>query len=116
MTYANPERRRDLIRGLRDLAGLLESSPDIPAPYMLDVLVFPLDGTDTEMCAEVDRAAALLGVTVDDERAGFGHYTASRDFGSVQYRMVAIPSRTRAHYDARNSYAGNVIITADEEG
>ena len=115
MTYANPERRRELICGLRDLAGLLESCPDIPAPYTLDVLVFPPDGTDREMCAEVDRVAALLGVIADDERAEYGHYTASRDFGPVQYRMVAIPSRTRAHYDARNSYAGNVI-TADQEG
>lgn len=97
MTYANPERRRELIRGLRELAALLESCPDIPAPYTLDALVFPPDGPDQEICSEVDRIAVLLGVTVDDQTASYGHYVASRSFGqTLHYRAVAIPLRARA--------------------
>jgi hypothetical protein len=109
MTYANQARRPDVIRGLRELAALLESCPDIPAPYTVDVLVFPPDATDTEICAEVDRIAALLGVIVQDATAQRPHYTASKSFGPVNYRAVAIPSRVRAYHDAQNSYAGNVM-------
>jgi hypothetical protein len=116
MTYAEPERRREMVNGLRELAGLLESCPDIPAPCTLDVLVFPPRGSDTGICAEIDRIAAILGVTVDDDTARYGHYTASKRFGPVAYQAVAIPSRTRAWYDARNSYAGNVTTAMDEEG
>ncbi len=115
MTYADPLRRPDLISGLRALADLLESCPEIPAPYAIDVLVFPPDGSDEDICAEIDRIAALLGTEINDRTAGYGHYTASRTFGRVQYRAVAIPSRTRAYYDAQNSYAGNVIPGTREE-
>ncbi len=115
MTYANPARRPGVIRGLRQLAALLESCPGIPAPYTLDVLVFPPDGTDTDICAEVDRIAALLGVAVQDATAQHAHYTASKSFGPVTYRAVAIPSRIRAYHDARNSYAGNVMPEKNQE-
>ena len=116
MTYADPERRRDMARGLRDFAGLLESCPDIPAPYTLDVLVFPPDGSDTGSRAEIDRIASILGVTATDETARHGHYTAPKSFGPMTYRAVAISSRSRAYHDARNSYAGNIIPAIDEEG
>ena len=115
MTYANPERRRDMARGLRGLAELLESCPGIPAPYTLDVLIFPPDGSDTGIRAEIDRIAALLGVTAKDETDRHGHYTASKGFGPVTYRAVAIPSRSRDYHKARNSYTGNVITAMDEE-
>jgi hypothetical protein len=115
MTYANPARRIDVIRGLRELAALLESCPDIPAPYTLDVLVFPPDGTDAEICAEVDRIAALLGIAVQDATARHAHYTATKGFGAVRYRAVAIPSRVRAYHDARNSYAADVMPGTKKE-
>jgi hypothetical protein len=115
MTYANQTKRPDVIRGLRELAVLLESCPELPAPYALDVLVFPPDGTDADICAEVDRIAALLGVAVQDATAQRAHYTASKSFGPVNYRAVAIPSRVRAYHDARNSYAGNVMPGNNEE-
>ncbi len=115
MTYANQARRPGVIRGLRELAALLESCPDLPAPYTLDVLVIPPDGADAEICAEVDRIASLLGVAVQDATAQRAHYTASKSFGPVSYRAVAIPSRVRAYHDARNSYAGNVMPGFSEE-
>jgi hypothetical protein len=115
MSYSDAEHRPSVIRGLRDLAVLLESCPGIPTPYTVEVLVFPPHGTDAEICAEVDRVAALLGVPVRDETAHHAHYTASQHFGSVEYRIVAIPSRIRAYHNAQNSYAGNVVPGVSEE-
>lgn len=109
MTYANPARRPGVIRGLRELAAMLESCPDIPAPYTVNVLVFLPDGTDSAIFAEVNRVAALLGVPVQDDTVQHAHYTASKSFGPVSYRAIAIPSRTRAYHEAQNSYAGNVM-------
>ena len=82
-----------MIRGLRELAALLESWPDLPAPYTVDVLVFPPDGTDAEICAEVDRIAALLGVAVQDATAQRAHYTASKSFraGQLPGRRHPVP-------------------------
>jgi hypothetical protein len=116
MTYADPLQRRDLIRGLRMLADLLESSPETPAPYSTDVLVFPPHGPDQDICAEIDRIAALIGAEPHDQTAEYGHYTASRSFGRVQYRAVAILSRTRAYHDAWASCSGSVIPDRSEEG
>ena len=115
MTYADPIRRCDLITGLRALANLLADSPQVPSPCNVNVLVFPADASDYDGRAEIDRIAGLLGVNVDDGTAEYGHYVASRVFGPVEYRAIFIPPRTRAHHDARNSYAGNVIPGTREE-
>ena len=115
MTYADPGRRRDLITGLRALAKFLEDSPLIPAPYCVDVLVFPPGALEEDGRAEIDRIAVLTGARIDDQAAEYGHYTASRVFGPVEYRAVFIPPRTRAYYDARGSYSGNVIPGPDQE-
>jgi hypothetical protein len=115
MTYAGPGWRRDLITGLRALAHFLEDSPQIPAPYSVDVLVFPPDAPDEDGRAEIDRIAVLTGARIDDRTAEYGHYTASRVFGPVEYRAVFIPPRTRAYYEARGSYSGSIIPGPDQE-
>ncbi len=116
MTYADPPQRRDLIHRLRMLADLLESCPEIPAPYATDVLVFPPDGPDEDICAEIDRIAVLIGTESHDQIAKYGHYTATRSFGRVQYRALAILSRTRASHDACASHSGSVIPDTPKEG
>jgi hypothetical protein len=116
MTYADPMRRCDLITGLHALANFLEDGPQVPAPYNVDVLVFPTDASDDEGRAEIDRIAGLIGVNVHDGTAEHDHYTASRIFGPVEYRAIFIPPRARAYYAARNSYSGNVIPGIPEEG
>ena len=83
--------RAELITGLLDLAVFLEFHPDIPAPHWADLLVFPADGTDDEKRAEIDAIAARIGAEAIEGQSG--HYSASRDFGPVQYRAVAIPNR-----------------------
>jgi hypothetical protein len=95
MSYANSEERAGLIAGLRELADFLDQNPEVPAPWRADVLVFPADGTDPEMFAEVDMIAAQIGTTASDADSPRGHYSAVRDFGPVQYRAVAIPRTAR---------------------
>ena len=93
--YANSYERSGPIAGLRNLAEFLAQNPQVPAPRRIDLLVFPPDGSDTEMFAEIDVIAAEIGVTATDADSPAGHYSAVRDFGPVQYRAVAIPHSAR---------------------
>ena len=93
--YANSYERSGLIAGLRNLAEFLAQNPQVPAPRRIDLLVFPPDGSDTEMFAEIDVIAAEIGATATDADSPAGHYSAVRDFGPVQYRAVAIPHSAR---------------------
>jgi hypothetical protein len=89
VSYANADERGRLIAGIRALAAFLQDHPDVPAPRWADVYVFPPRGTDEQMHAEIDQIAARIGTVVTDD-ADHGHYAASRHFGPVQYRAVAI--------------------------
>ena len=89
MSYANADERGRLIDGLRALAAFLQDHPAVPAPCWADVYVFPPCSTDEQMRAEIDQIAARIGTVVTDDTA-HGHYVASRHFGPVQYRAVAI--------------------------
>jgi hypothetical protein len=91
MTYADPTQRTALIGGLRTLADYLESNPEVPAPIFVDVLTFPSAGDWSAMHAEIDVIASRLTVIASDSYGG--HYVASRFFGPVEYRAVAIPRR-----------------------
>lgn len=93
--YANDQERVRLIAGLRDLAEFLAQNPQVPAPRYADLHVFPSRGTDAEMFAEVDVIAEQIGVTATQNDTPDGHYIASRYFGPVQYRAVAIPQAAR---------------------
>jgi hypothetical protein len=95
--YANSEERDRLIAGLRELAEFLDQNPQVPAPRSADLLVFPPNGTDAEMFAEIDAIAGHIGALASDADSPRGHYSAVREFGSVQYRTVAIPNRARDH-------------------
>lgn len=90
MTYANAEERDLFIAGLRDLATFIESNQDVPVPkYTTTVYVFPPNGSDPERRAEVDAAASLL--FTEARTTLVGHYEASRFFGPMEYKVVAIP-------------------------
>ena len=90
MTYADSSERAALISGLRGLADYLESNSQVPAPVYSTIYAFP-DGNWPTMCAEIDVIAALLGVAVG--LTGGGHYVATRYFGPIEYRAVAIPPK-----------------------
>ena len=91
MTYANPDQRQELITGLRALASFLEDNPEVPAPSFTDVLVFPPFSSDAEKRQEIDVIASRIGSGTETSRERH-HYTASRTFGPVEYRAVAIPA------------------------
>ena len=93
--YANSEERAGLIAGLRELAEYLDQNPDVPAPRWTDLLVFPPAGSDAEMFTEIDAIASRIGAAASDTDSPAGHYSASRDFGPVQYRAVTIPPAAR---------------------
>ena len=93
--HANYEERGRFTTGLRELADFLDQNPEVPVPWRADVIVFPAEGTDAEMFAEIDVIAAQIGVTASDADSPSGHYSAVRDFGPVQYRAVAIPHSAR---------------------
>ncbi len=61
MTYASATERQALISGLRELAGFLESNPDVPAPAYTGLLVFPPSAADDEKRREIDVIASLIG-------------------------------------------------------
>jgi hypothetical protein len=91
MTYADPTQRTELITGLRALADFLESNPEVPAPAYTDVLVFPPHADESENRREIDIIASRIESGIEISRT-HGHYMASRRFGSVEYRAVAIPA------------------------
>jgi hypothetical protein len=96
MSYrTNSDERGRFTAGLRELAAFLDQNPDVPAPRRADVIVFPPEGTDAEMFAEIDAIAGRIGVTASDVDSPRGHYSAVRRFGPVEYRAVAIPHSAR---------------------
>jgi hypothetical protein len=97
--YANEEERQRLIAGLRELAEFLSQNPQVPAPRSTDLLVFPPNGSDAEMFAEIDAIAGDIGALASDVGSPRGHYSAVREFGPIRYRAVAIPNRARNHVE-----------------
>jgi hypothetical protein len=89
MTYANTSERIALISGLRALADYLDSNPEVPTPFHTDVLIFPPDSDWEAMRTEIDVIATRLGAA--GRKTAGGHYVASRSFGPIEYRAVAIP-------------------------
>lgn len=65
------ERRTKYIQGLRELIALLESNPDLPAPYLFpEATVHTSCETDDEGVAAVARIADRLGVKVATSAGG----------------------------------------------
>lgn len=94
--YAKDEERARLIAGLRELAEFLDQNPHVPAPRYADLLVFPPFASDAEMFAEIDAIAELIATTAESDGTPAGHYIATREFGPVQYRAIAIPEAARS--------------------
>lgn len=92
MTYADPTERTAFIDGLRSLAEYLESNPGVPAPGYSTVYAFPPDREWEGAHAEIDEIAVRLDVTA--HLTGGGHYVASKLFGPIEYRAVAIPRKS----------------------
>jgi hypothetical protein len=88
--YANRAERLKLVTGLLALAEFLKGNEEVPAPKWVDVMVFPHESDDDANRCEVDRIAALIDGATQTSKAG--HYMASRTFGPIEYRAIAIPA------------------------
>ncbi|MGP4104957.1 hypothetical protein [Nonomuraea sp. KM90] len=106
--------RAQIIDGLRALADFLDEHPGVPvnswAHVSYSVISADIDSTgdqDDAERAEVDRVAALLGVTPTLSDNG-SHYTALRTFGPVEYRATAITEEHMAKHCAADTYYGVV--------
>ena len=99
--------RAKVISGLRQLADWLDAHPGVPVcPFGWDLSTYPQHADDANRAAEVDRIAAILGVTVTDQTGQGGHYIAARSFGLITYEAVYIPRRRRDACNALMSYSG----------
>lgn len=105
MTDSNE--RQAVIDGLGELATFLKEHPDAPVHSNVTITFFPCGNDDEAERAEVDRIAAILGVTstANDRDT---HYTAERSFGGVTYQAAAIRSDAMRRWDAERSYADAV--------
>ncbi|MFC5753810.1 hypothetical protein [Actinomadura rugatobispora] len=103
--------RHQIITGLRELADFLEATPDVQVcEYGATLQVFAREGDDASSAALVDQVAALLDVTVADDRASGAHYVATWTFGRAAYRIVHIPQRCREEHEAQTSYFDNLRL------
>lgn len=105
-TEYEAERRQAVIDGLHALADFLAEHPDVPAGNAWS-LMYHCRGTDEEKRAEVDRVAAVLGVTAGSP-SDPDHYVAVRVFGGVEYEACAITDEHMRRYVAASSYDGAV--------
>ncbi|GAA1264685.1 hypothetical protein Psi02_63890 [Planotetraspora silvatica] len=111
------DHRAAFITGLRALATFLETNRAVPVPgYAVRIIHAPRQSTDAEMCAEIDRIAALLGTPVDTNRLRNGHYSTGLDFGPVRYQATAVLADARARFDALNTYTDCVTPDTDATG
>lgn len=111
MTNHPTDRRQAIIDGLRELADALAEHPELPMPKYPGFTIYP-EGSDEEARAEVDRLAAVLGVTPTKSRRGT-HYWADRKFGAIEYRVLAIADEDMKRHAAQTSYTDNVQVDAE---
>jgi hypothetical protein len=98
--------RTQTVAGLRALADFLENNPAVPVRELgSEYTVFARAETDAAERAEIDRIAAALDATVDDDTARGGHYTVFRTFGRITYSAVHVPAHRQAAHEALMSYA-----------
>ncbi|WP_165958767.1 hypothetical protein [Actinomadura sp. KC345] len=108
--------RHQTITGLRALADFLEANPGVPVnEYGHDLLISARAAADASAAALVDQTAALLGVDVADDLDRGGHYTATRTFGRISYRIVHIPDYRRREHLARDSYQHNIRLDTNQD-
>jgi hypothetical protein len=105
--------RAKFINGLRDLTAFLDANLFFPVPaYRATINVFPEGLTDAERRAAIDRLAAIMGTTAEDEN---GHYRANGQFGSVTYCVVTISDAARAAHRARQSYTDCIQLDGTDD-
>ncbi|MQA14717.1 MAG: hypothetical protein GEV09_11240 [Pseudonocardiaceae bacterium] len=100
-----PEHRATVVSGLRALADLLDTHPDLRCPYQVRISASTIGDSATAERAEVDAAAALLGVRPHNGQT----YIAERYLNdAVAFAVVHLPARFQCSYQAALSYQDNL--------
>lgn len=90
--YVTAEERDRFIAGLRELAMFIECNSAVPVQKYNTLYVFPPGETDAERRTEIDVIASRIDAQAYENTPG--HYVASRFFGPIEYRAVAIDDET----------------------
>ncbi len=120
MTVENPtaSHRDRLIADLRGMADFLDQHPQLPVPRFgpVRVSVHPryntADTTETEALAEVERVAALLGVT---PQVKAGQHVVAVKLGMTEYEVVLVTQAAIDRDKARNSYRNSISTDPPSE-
>jgi hypothetical protein len=107
--------RAEIIKGLRQLADYLDQNSHVPVnKHGWEFCQFTAHN-DVRGKAEVDDVAEMLGEDVIDDTPYNGHYSASKSFGPVCYRMIFVSQRRLAENDALMSYRGSITPESSEK-
>jgi len=100
-----------LVRGLREAADYIETHPDLPVPFTVDIHYCVPAATDQDGDDEAHRIAAMLGTTVAGDEISS---EARREFGpAVKYRAVYVTRDAMAAHYALHTYRGSVDSAGD---
>ena len=87
-----------LAQGLRDAARYIETHPDLPVPFTVDIHYCIPAATDKDGSAEARRIAGMLGAEVTGSNCGS---EAQHGFGpAVTYRAVYVNKAQMESYTA----------------
>lgn len=105
------DEREEFAAGLRALAAAIETDPDLPLPDGRIALC--VIGSDDEAgCAQVDAAAAALGVEASWAGQHSDRYKVSARFGPVLYEVTYCSRIAMERHHATGSYYSNLTVTA----
>lgn len=115
---ANFLKRQALVAALRELADRIEINPDFPIPPSSCRINISADNVDKGGAAEVDQAAAAMGVEPTWISGARTHYSAELEIGPIEYSITAITSQRMTEHYAEQNYLEqhrDEIVARDDE-
>lgn len=115
-TIQRPALAGQVAGALGSFAAFLREHPGLPVDENHATEFHVRAATDEAARAEIDRIAAILGVTA--EHSDRGHHTAARRFGpGVTYQATAIDRKAMDRYNAHMApyHAAELAIVAGTE-
>jgi hypothetical protein len=112
MFSTDPERRREYINGLRELADYLDANPVVPVPrYGTSVYLIANNALEGGI-EQIEALADLFGTPVITDPDSLDRFGTRRQFGPVAYEAVSHSATSMAFYRAFQSYQG--CVTPDD--
>lgn len=99
--FADKDKRRAFVAGLRELADFLDANPDVPAPRFSSEISVHLYGTDEQKVTAIVECARLMGVEPTLESDGH-HLLARLSFGHVVYQVIGLSQQCKDDFDLQS--------------